>query len=124
MRHRKKIQQVSSDFVFCRLDGTPIKRIDTAWRRVRESAGLKDLHFHDLRHTYCSSLLLSGSDLKDVKDMIGHKDLAMTDRYSHLCIARNRQRQKQLAEFYAGRDAAFEPTGEHMGNTEEDNERS
>ena len=124
MRHRKKIKHVSSDFVFCRLNGTPIQRIDTAWRKVRKAAGIEDFHFHDLRHTYCSSLLLSGSDLKDVKDMIGHKDLAMTDRYSHLCVARNLQRQKQLAEFYARQDTAFGPTGEHIGNTGKEKGRS
>ena len=49
-------------------------------------AEVKGFHFHDLRHTFCSNLLLSGSDLKDVKEMIGHKDLAMTDRYSHLTL--------------------------------------
>lgn len=117
MRHRKKIMEVSSDLVFCRLNGTPIKRVDKAWKRVCEAAGIEDFHFHDLRHTYCSNLLLSGSDLKDVKDMIGHADLAMTDRYSHLVISRNLQRQEKLAEFYSSQDAAFEPSGEHIGNT-------
>ena len=86
-------------------------------RKVCEAAGLEDFHFHDLRHTYCSNLLLSGSDLKDVKDMIGHADLAITDRYSHLVISSNLQRQENLAEFYSGQDAAFEPSGEHIGNT-------
>lgn len=120
MRHRKKIEHVSSDFVFCRLDGTPIKRIDKAWKKVCDAAGIKDFHFHDLRHTYCSNLLLSGSDLKDVKDMIGHSDLAMTDRYSHLVISRNLQRQKKLAEFYSSDDTTLGPSGEHIGNTEGD----
>jgi len=124
MRHRKKIDHVSSDLVFCRLDGRPIKRVDKAWKRVCEAAGIEDFHFHDLRHTYCSNLLLSGSDLKDVKDMIGHSDLAMTDRYTHLVISRNLQRQEKLAEFYAGQGAAFESSGEHIGNTGEDKGRS
>ena len=56
--------------------------------------------YHDLRHTFCSNLLLAGSDLKDVKEMIGHSDLAMTDRYSHLTMDRKRSRQKKLAEHY------------------------
>ena len=59
-----------------------------AWRAVCELAGPEDFHFHDLRHTYCSNLMLSGVDLKDVKEIIGHKDLAMTDRYAHLSIER------------------------------------
>lgn len=43
-----------------------------------------DDRYHDLRHTFCSNLLLSGASLKDVKDMIGHRHLDTTDRYSHL----------------------------------------
>jgi len=67
MRHRKKVDDNGSDLVFCRLDGTPIDRFDKSWRKVRELVGFKNLHFHDLRHTFCSNLLLSGSDLKDCR---------------------------------------------------------
>jgi len=102
MRHRKKIKEVTTDLVFCRLDGTPIKRFDRAWKRVCESAGIKDFHFHDLRHTFCSSIILSGAGLKEAKEMIGHADIGMTDRYSHLPPLSRLQLQKRLAEYYAG----------------------
>ena len=81
MRHRKKIVPVEERFVFCRLNGKPITRFDSAWKRTCEIAGITDFHFHDLRHTFCSNLLLSGADLKDVKEMIGHSNIEMTDRY-------------------------------------------
>lgn len=100
MRHRKKIQPVESRFVFCRLNGEPIKRFDSAWRQICKIAKLTDFHYHDLRHTYCSNLLLAGANLKDVKDMIGHNDLAMTDRYSHLTSDHHRAIQEKLAEHY------------------------
>ena len=64
-------------------------------------ADLENLHFHDLRHTFCSNLLLSGADLKEVKEMIGHRDLAMTDRYAHLSLNRKLLRQELLADHYA-----------------------
>jgi integrase len=101
MRKRKRVSSVKSDLVFCRLDGTPIKRFDSAWRLARRGAGLQDFHFHDLRHTFCSNLLLSGSDLKDVKEMIGHSDISMTDRYSHLTLTHKLQQQSKLAEHYS-----------------------
>jgi integrase len=101
MRHRKRKVDKGSGFVFCRLDGRPIQRIDGAWREARRLAGLKDFHFHDLRHTFCSNLLLSGSDFKDVKEMIGHKDLSMTDRYAHLTPSHKLLRPEQLARFYS-----------------------
>lgn len=100
-RHRKKIKDDGPGFVFTMLDGTPLKRFDTSWRKVRKIAGFEDLHFHDLRHTYCSNLLLSGADLKDVKEMIGHRELAMTDRYAHLTNIRKHSKQKALAEHYS-----------------------
>lgn len=101
MRHRKKIDSNGSELVFCHLDGSPIKSFHKAWREACNKAGIKDFHFHDLRHTFCSNLLLSGSDLKDVKEMIGHNDLSMTDRYSHLTLNYKRLQQARLAEHYA-----------------------
>jgi site-specific recombinase XerD len=118
MRHRKKMEDYSSDLVFCRLDGTPIKRFDKAWREACKIAGFNGLHFHDLRHTFCSNLLLSGVDLKDVKEMIGHRDLSMTDRYSHLNISRKLLSQEKLARFYDSDNGFSGPSGEHIGNTE------
>jgi integrase len=101
MRRKNKIDLVDTSWVFCRLNGKPITRFDTAWRRVCHIAGIKNFHYHDLRHTFCSNLILSGGDLKDAKEMIGHSDIAMTDRYSHLPIAYKRRLQTNLAEHYS-----------------------
>ena len=100
-RHREKITEVKSDHVFCRIDGTPIKGFNKAWWRSLELAGIKDFHFHDLRHTFCSNLILMGAGLKEVKEMIGHSDISMTDRYSHLTMNHKLLRQKQLADHYS-----------------------
>lgn len=89
-----------SDRVFCRIDGTPLKSFNKAWRASLKEAGIEDFHFHDLRHTFASNLLLSGASLKDVKEMIGHSDISMTDRYSHLTLDHKLQRQSQLANYY------------------------
>lgn len=101
MRHRKKVDVKDDRYVFCRLDGEPFKRIDSAWRRICKLAGIENFHFHDLRHTFCSNLVMSGHDLKVVKDMIGHSDIAMTDCYSHLSALHKRAVQNQLAEHYS-----------------------
>lgn len=89
-----------SELVFCRIDGTPLKRFDKAFRTACERAGIEDLHFHDLRHTFCSNLILSGAGLKDAKDMIGHADIGMTDRYSHLTADHKALLQQRLHEHY------------------------
>jgi site-specific recombinase XerD len=107
-RHRINLarKDVLSNHVFCRIDGTPIKRFDKAWKTALNKAGITDFHFHDLRHTFCSNLILSGSDLKDAKDMIGHSDLSMTDRYSHLTNSHKFLRQRKLAEHYISERAS------------------
>jgi site-specific recombinase XerD len=115
MRHRKKMTSMESNRVFCRLDGTPIKRFDKLWRCACKEAGIEGLRFHDLRHTSRSNLLLAGSDLKDVKEMIGHNDLSMTDRYSHLTLRHKQIQQAKLAEHYANADR--EASGLHIGYT-------
>ncbi len=99
-RHRQKVTVVKSDHVFCRIDGTPIKSFNKAWWAALKEAGIKDFHFHDLRHTFCSNLLMAGGDLKDAKEMIGHSDIAMTDRYSHLSGLHKRNLQKKLSKHY------------------------
>jgi site-specific recombinase XerD len=43
---------------------------------------------------------MSGADLKDAKEMIGHADIAMTDRYAHLSGIYKQSLQRKLAEHY------------------------
>ena len=51
-----------------------------------EAAGIRDFHFHDLRHTTASMLAAQGASLLEIADVLGHKTLAMVKRYSHLVV--------------------------------------
>jgi site-specific recombinase XerD len=50
---------------------------------VRE-AGVKNFHWHDLRHTFASRLVMAGADLPSVMKLMGHSNISQTMRYAHL----------------------------------------
>ena len=64
--------------------GKPYKDMKKSFATACRKAGIRDFHFHDLRHTFASQLVMSGVDLTTVKDLLGHKTLTMTLRYAHL----------------------------------------
>jgi site-specific recombinase XerD len=66
------------------VNGSPYTDIKHSFMKACNAAQLADLHFHDLRHTFASHLVMSGIDLTTVKELLGHKDIKMTIRYAHL----------------------------------------
>ena len=52
-----------------------------------KAAGIKNFRFHDLRHTAASYLAMAGATLLEVADVLGHRELSVTKRYSHLATA-------------------------------------
>lgn len=64
-----------------------IDELRKGFDRARARAGMRDVHFHDLRHTYASWLVQSGAPLVAVRDLLGHSSLAVTSRYAHLATA-------------------------------------
>ena len=64
--------------------GKAVGSIQTAFGKAREKAGLQDVRFYDLRHTFVSRLVQGGVPLYDVKHLMGHKTLEMVRRYAQL----------------------------------------
>lgn len=85
-RVSKRLDFTAADeFVFCNalgrtLDGSALRR---RYKRARDRAGMRPLRWHDLRHTFGSTLAASGIDLVTIKSVMGHADLKTTERYLH-----------------------------------------
>jgi integrase len=77
--------------VFTSPEGRFLHNFGRAWGKAVSAAEITDLRFHDLRHTAASRLVMAGVDLYTVKEILGHKTLVMTQRYSHLSPEHQRQ---------------------------------
>ena len=63
-------------------------------------AGIKNLRFHDLRHTYGTYLRMKGADLLTLCELMGHQDIRTTMRYAHASREHKRQAASYLTFVY------------------------
>jgi integrase len=80
-----------SEWVFCRASGERARSIDLGFRLACASADIKDFCIHDLRHTCAAHLISAGVPLAEVRDLLGHSTVMMTERYAHLAPNRVRK---------------------------------
>jgi len=63
---------------------------------VRKS-GLGHHGLHDLRHSFASAFMMSGGSLWDLKTILGHSTIDLTERYSHFSPSHLRQQAEQVS---------------------------
>ena len=58
--------------------------INRVFNPAMKEAKVSEFRWHDLRHTFASRLTMAGVDLRTLQELMGHKTIKMTLRYSHL----------------------------------------
>ena len=72
--------------------------------RFAKKAGLEDFRFHDLRHSAASAMARAGVPERQMQEVLGHKSVSMTKRYTHL-------RPSELKEAVATMGSTIKFTG-------------
>ncbi|MCG9065045.1 site-specific integrase [Laribacter hongkongensis] len=85
LKTHNQTRSIDSDLIF----PSPNSKLKSAdyryqWKKLKETCGLEGVRFHDMRHTAASFLIMGGAGLRTTADVLGHKTLAMVQRYSHL----------------------------------------
>jgi integrase len=69
-----------SEWVFATGEGGPYRKanLHVAFKAAIRRAGVKEIRFHDLRHTKATLALARGGDIKQLQEEIGHSDIKVT----------------------------------------------
>jgi site-specific recombinase XerD len=81
-----------------------VLRVDKSWQAVLKAAKIERFRWHDLRHHFASRLVQRGVDLNTVRELLGHADISMTLRYSHLAPEQKAAAVAKLAALTNERD--------------------
>lgn len=91
-------ERSTSAVVFCDEETGESYNFRKSFETALKKSNITDFKFHDLRHTFSSHLVMAGVDLNTVRELLGHKSLAMTLRYSHLSASHKMDAVQRLNE--------------------------
>ena len=83
-------------YVFGSAVGARTKSVKAAWGTLCRKTGIRDLHFHDLRHEAGSRFLEAGWPLHEVQYMLGHADIKTTSTYLNVTLPRLHQSMRRF----------------------------
>ena len=100
----------TSPWVFSVRNGNRIGSVKKSFASACRKAAIADFRIHDLRHTCAAWLVSAGVPLTEVRDLLGHSSIRMTERYAHLA-PENIRAAVTLLEDHESRFGHVEETG-------------
>jgi excisionase family DNA binding protein len=81
---KRKNENGQSAFVFLNpATKKPFLDMKTPFKRACRISGIEGLRFHDLRHTFATRLVEKGIHIRNIRDLLGHFSVTVTERYAH-----------------------------------------
>lgn len=69
---------------------------------IMEQCGIRDAHFHMLRHTFATRCVEVGFDVKSLSEILGHANVSITlNRYVHPSMELKQKNMEKLSELFA-----------------------
>jgi integrase len=105
---KERLPELLDDYIFKdQKNGNKVKEISRTYRKIANrlfNKKVKDprqrVTFHTLRHTFASWLALQGESLMTIRELLGHKSFAMTQRYAHLIPDEKRRAAQNLEKIF------------------------
>lgn len=99
LRNRSKIRRIDTAKVFpSKSNPKQSILLERPWRTALKKAQIEDFRWHDLRHSAASYLAMSGTPMRSIAEILGHKTLQMVKRYSHLSQDHLREEIDKMAK--------------------------
>lgn len=84
LKELNKVRRIDTKLLFAGNNPDNPAELRKPWVTAMEAAGITNFKFHDLRHSAASELAMNGATLAEIAEILGHKTLAMVQRYAHL----------------------------------------
>jgi integrase len=72
-------------------------KVTKRFKAACREAGVRPVHFHDLRHTFGTRLAASGESMRTIQEFMGHADIKTTQIYTHYADGSARMRRCSIS---------------------------
>jgi len=119
---QRRSPAIPGDLIFKNSNGGKFQQIPKVFRKIVNDLGFNNgvedrreaVTYHSMRHTFASWLAIQGESLITLKELLGHKTTAMSERYAHLIPDTKRTAVSKLEKNFNGGDNENERPRESM----------